>query len=385
MAYDGKLWGAVTRVFSDSVLGFYRRRLRALAGVTGRSGAVTVVQRTSADLRLNPHLHALLLDGVYALSDDGTPVFQPLPSLDTEDVADLLQVIRVRLLRLLERQGVLESRSELTLLDDGLAEREPALAQLAAAAVSGLPPAGPEQRQRPPVTLRGEPGVRVTAPLCATELGFSLHAATRADRTDPRGRQALVRYALRPALAQERLQLLPSGLVRIALRRPFRDGTFAVDLDPLSLLCRLAAAVPPPRLHLLRYAGVLAAASKLRPLVVPPPPATPDEPPAHNQHAAKPRPPTHRSRYRPWAELLKRTFAIEVEVCPNCSGRMRLISFVTEPSSLTRFLRHLGEPTDAPAISAARDPPYFTSRAVRRALGDLDPARREEPMQGELF
>jgi len=31
------------------VLGFYRRRLRALAGVIGRSGAVTVVQRTSSD------------------------------------------------------------------------------------------------------------------------------------------------------------------------------------------------------------------------------------------------------------------------------------------------------------------------------------------------
>jgi hypothetical protein len=33
--------------------------------------------------------------------------------------------------------------------------------------------------------------------------------------------------------------------VRIELRRPFRDGTVAIDLDPLSLLCRLAASVPP--------------------------------------------------------------------------------------------------------------------------------------------
>ena len=129
LAYDGKLLGAVTRVFSDSVLGFYRRRLRALDGVSGNSGAVTVVQRTSADLRLNPHLHALLLDGVYALDDDATPVFHPLPSLDTADVADVLQVVRIRLLHLLERKGVIEDRSELTLLDDDLAEREPALAQ----------------------------------------------------------------------------------------------------------------------------------------------------------------------------------------------------------------------------------------------------------------
>lgn len=29
-------------------------------------------------------------------------------------------------------------------------------------------------------------------------------------------------------------------------------------MDPLSLLCRLATSVPPPRLHTIRYAGGLA-------------------------------------------------------------------------------------------------------------------------------
>lgn len=55
---------------------------------------------------------------------------------------------------------------------------------------------------------------------------------------------------------------MPDDLVRIQLKGPFRDGTYAVDLDPLSLLSRLAAAIPPPRQHTLRYAGVLGAASK---------------------------------------------------------------------------------------------------------------------------
>jgi len=32
-------------------------------------------------------------------------------------------------------------------------------------------------------------------------------------------------------------------------------GTVAIELDPLSLLCRLAASVPPPRSHTVRYAG----------------------------------------------------------------------------------------------------------------------------------
>jgi len=42
--------------------------------------------------------------------------------------------------------------------------------------------------------------------------------------------------------------------------------------DPLSLLCRLASSVPPPRRHTVRYAGVFAPASKLRPRLVPKPP-----------------------------------------------------------------------------------------------------------------
>ena len=62
---------------------------------------------------------------------------------------------------------------------------------------------------------------------------------------------------------------------------------------------------------------------------------------------------------------------------------MKLIALVTEPKSVTRFLRHLGEPTDAPAMSAAREPPYFTSCAVRRALGGIRPTQATFPWGGE--
>ena len=39
-------------------------------------------------------------------------------------------------------------------------------------------------------------------PLCASLDGFTLHAATRAGALDPAGREALVRYVLRPPVAQ---------------------------------------------------------------------------------------------------------------------------------------------------------------------------------------
>jgi len=368
LAYDGKLLGAAARIAIDSVLGFYKRRMRDVDGVLGQSGAVSVVQRTSSDLRLNPHLHALLLDGVF-VADNGSPVFHPLTHLDDSDLADLLQVIRVRLVNFLLRRGVIEGRQELILLNDDFTEREPALAQLAAAAVAGLLPAGPDRRQRQPIALHGQPGVDITGPLSVTEMGFSLHAATTASAEDARGREALVRYALRPPIAQERLHILPNDLVRIELKRPFSDGTVAIDLDPLSLLCRLAASVPPPACHLVHYAGTLGAASKLRPLVVPAPPpkAVADSTHSHREH-----PPTHRSRYRPWAELLKRTFQIDVEICPNCGGHLKLRALVIESHNIERLLRYLGEPLEPPKRSPARDPPYFKTQVLRRKLGELN-------------
>jgi hypothetical protein len=59
----------------------------------------------------------------------------------------------VRILRYLARRGVVHLSPEALEIDDELAARDPMLAQLAAAAVSGLPPAGPELRCRPPVRL----------------------------------------------------------------------------------------------------------------------------------------------------------------------------------------------------------------------------------------
>jgi Putative transposase len=90
---------------------------------------------------------------------------------------------------------------------------------------------------------------RDKAPLSVAEAGFSLHAATRAGAADHRARLALVKYILRPPIANERLELRPDDLVRIVLKKALTDGTFAIDMDPLSLLSRLAASAPPPRFH----------------------------------------------------------------------------------------------------------------------------------------
>jgi hypothetical protein len=197
--------------------------------------------------------------------------------------------------------------------------------------------------------------------LCASMDGFTLHAATRAGALDDTGREALLRYVLRPPIAQERVQPQSNGLVRIALKRPYADGTFAVDMAPLSLLCRLATSVPPPRFHTVKYAGVLAPASRWRSRIAPA--KSPAPPEAMVDHEAQT--PKRTGRYRPWAELLKRTFGLDVLECPTCHGRMKLLAMVTEPESVRRYLLRIGEPNDVPARSPSRGPPFWKSVVLR--------------------
>ncbi len=88
--------------------------------------------------------------------------------------------------------------------------------------------------------------------------GVDVHAEVAFDGRDVR-LERLVRYVTRPPLAADRLEEHDGGRVRYGLKKAWKDGTHAVVLEPLDLIARLAAIVPPPRWHLVRYHGVLAA------------------------------------------------------------------------------------------------------------------------------
>jgi len=157
-----------------------------------------------------------------------------------------MQTVRVRVVGWLDRHGVIDASAELSALDDDFAEREPALAALGRASVSGLSPAGPERRERAPLSLAGAPGVEVKAPLSVAELGFSLHAATVVGARDRAGREGLCKYVLRPPIPQEHVLYLDDGLVRIALKR----GRLAMAPSPLISIhsrCSVAFVRPCPR------------------------------------------------------------------------------------------------------------------------------------------
>ncbi len=69
-----------------------------------------------------------------------------------------------------------------------------------------------------------------------------------------------------------------------------------------------------------------------------------------------------------YAELMKRTFQIDVEICRSCGGRLKLPALVIEAHNIERLLRHLGEPLE----QSFRIPTLFKLKVFRRQLGELN-------------
>jgi len=103
------------------------------------------------------------------------------------------------------------------------------------------------------------------------------------------------------------------------------------------------------------YHGVLAPASALRPSIVP---AAPEQRPAERAGAGCARKHSAgRSGRHPWADLLKRVFAVDVLRCPGCGGRRKIVAAITQAAVVRAILSALGLPTEPPAVHPARGPP----------------------------
>ena len=195
-------------------------------------------------------------------------------------------------------------------------------------------------------------------PLCADIDGFSLHAAVRVQANDRKRLEQLCRYITRPALSDERVQVNAAGPVELEPKTPWRDGTTHLVMSPLEFMQRLAALVPRPRLHLIRFHGVLAPNARLRSRVVP------QGPPAQGQPATEAAvdaecevgPVRAASHRLSWAQLLKRVFDIDMQPCPNCgAGELRIIAAVLQRPVIEKILTHLGLDPQPPPRGRARE------------------------------
>ena len=144
-----------------------------------------------------------------------------------------------------------------------------------------------------------------------------------------------------------------NGRVRYELKTPWRNGTTHVIFEPLDFISRLVSLVPKPRVNLTRFHGVFAPNSKYRALVTP----------AKRGHGKKVKTPKEALDQTPagkhismtWAMRLKRVFDIEIDICIECGGDVRIIASIEDPVVIRMILAHLNRKMALAEISLLPD------------------------------
>jgi ribosomal protein S27E len=313
-----------------------------------KTGTVTLIQRFGSALNLNPHLHMLFLDGAYAFRPKRA-VFHRACQPTGDELNRLLDTLSRRILRVLERRGLLVADPVPPYLD---LEPGSSLDHLLASSINYRIAIGPHAGRKA-LTLYSVPPVEQAPhnPLLAQVTGLSLHAATVCEAHQRSRLERLCRYITRPPVATKRLSLDRQGRVVYQYKRAFRDGSTHVVLEPLDFMARLAALVPRPRLNLTRFHGVFAPNFKYRKRIVP-------------RHA-----PSRVDADKPlapmtWAQRLKRVFQIDIETCPECGGKLRVIACIDDPPLIAWVLGHLRSRAPVTAIQA-RGPPADAQQALQ--------------------
>jgi len=364
LAYDSSLVRDVAQIFVRTIFSSIRRR----AGIPAsnrkaRCGAVGFIQRFSDALNLDPHFHIMALDGIYTENSKDELTFLRVGPPSDGEVARIAERVHRLVTRLMEQRGLgpKDDPDEA----DTLRRDEPLLAKLYSASITGRVATGPRAGRRI-VRIRDEMDYADAATksghCCASIEGFSVHGGVCSPARDRLRLERLLRYCLRPPLSTARLFRLADGRLLYKLKRRWSDGTTRVMYEPMELMERLAALVPPPRFNITRFYGVLAPAATLRPYIVPEDKATiaPTQSgcPArmdaskNDEHEIKAKRGKKSKNYS-WAQLMMRVFEIDILCCPRCGGRMRLLCAINSQPAIQKILACLGLPTRAPPIAPA--------------------------------
>jgi hypothetical protein len=264
-------------------------------------------------------------------------VFRRIEPPRQEELQALVERLAERIGRALERQGLLARDTENSYLEFGPNAGGP-LEDLIGHSITYRVAMGPRAGQKvfslQTVLARAdEPRKGV-----AQYAGFSLHAGIGVEAEQREKLERLTRYVSRPPVAIEWLDLTAQGQVRYRLKTAYRDGTTHIVLEPLDFIARLAALVPPPRVHLTRYHGVFAAHAALRAAITPGGRGT-----GAQKRSAEPQRLASKDIRMNWARRLKRVFGIEIEQCVGCGGRLKVIASIEEPQLIERILAHRRE------------------------------------------
>src|ERR1017187_5270779 len=248
----------------------------------------------------------LFLEGGYYQTRKGPKFWRSGPPSD-EDIQALVLTIANRVIRFFQKKGYCEEEVDSAVPEADLAQ-ETLMPEIQAASIQSRIALG--ERKGGYVRRLGAIDrltVERTSRLCAQVAGFSLHATVYCKPWERAKLEMLCRYITRPAVAEERLELQPSGDILLRLKTPYTDGTSHLLFSGVEFVEKLAALIPPARIHLTRFFGCLAPHARIRSQIVPlpfriqaPAAAGSKDPP---ETTAQRSPGAQR-----WAELLARVF-----------------------------------------------------------------------------
>ena len=329
----------------------------------GRTGCVAFIQRFGSAANLNVHLHIIALDGCYEEKSTGDLKFYNADAPWENSLLTLTQNISLMINIYLIKKGYLEVLDDISFVGntDSLFESDEDLHLPSQAASVSHQIAFGERAGQPVRRLKSQASLwpsetryEIKSDGCVSLGGYSVHAATAVKAHERERLEKLVRYMSRPALADERISIISENEIQLRLKTPWKYCTHSLMLSPSELIEKLVALVPQPRFHLTRYYGVLAPGSKDRDKL----PDMPNETEAEAESGKK----SSKGRNRIlWAALLKRTYKIDVFQCPNCAGRMQLISVVECTQVAFETLTAMRISPRAPPILPARDSKYLFS------------------------
>ena len=263
----------------------------------GKPGFMLYVQTFGDLVTFNPHIHALVADGVFYPSGS----FRVLPSLPEDALREGL------------RHRVLDYLCEEVYFDPQLADR---------------------MRQW-------------------QHSGFSVHNQIRVKANDAEGRKQLARYMIRNPFALEKMTYdKHTGMViyrskfHASLKRNYQLLTAAQWLK------LLLAHIPDKYEHLVRYYGFYSNRARGE---------RKDDASADNTSTLHiDATPTDRKSKANWARLIQKVYEVEPLECPRCHHTMRIIAVIDEAAVIRKILKHLHrwEPLQELPDHPARDPPW---------------------------
>jgi len=146
------------------------------------------------------------------------------------------------------------------------------------------------------------------------------------------------------------------------------SGPAYYEWSGVEFVRRVAALIPPPRKHVVRYYGALGPCSPLRSAVNG---ATRGKATSAELEAGYGFTPMARAArevrkaakkaasaaLRSWAACVRKVFEVDPVRCVKCGGEMKLVAVVLDDDELSRILAHQGWPIEFPKTKPPRSPP----------------------------